>query len=331
MTIQDFMLEAKLATEACLGDEIAGELDITQTEIVKANDTRVHGLRISADGGVSGWNIYIDDLYERYEGGEPIEMLLAEVVNRCEDGLSAEVPVHPQRMDLRLESIRDRLTVRLLGVRNNMSYMSGRPYIDVGCGLALIAVINCDRSITSEWVLAVTDELLRSEIGCTREELLTAALENTAEIEAPMLISLSAYVYSNYVRPVHICNYLTEERADEEAMTGAFMLTNESTFFGAAVLFYPGVMEKIASVLGCPYYVLPSSVHELMIIPESAEPDVQKMKETVREANTSVVDRSEILSDNIFYYDTEKCELVIVRDSMADAVRERDRKDRSIA
>lgn len=331
MTIHDFMLEAEKAALDYFCRQGLNGVNITQCEVVKLNDETLHGLSLTPDGEHAGWTLYFDDLYERYERGEPLEALLEEGACRCMEVMDYELPAEPDRMNLSFEAIRERLSVRLVGVRKNMRYMKGRPYIDVGCGLALISVINSERNVTSEWALSVTDELLRNEIRCGREELLTAALDNTVRIEPPVLTTLSECVYSNYVRRFRVNNYLEETTDRPEDVKAAFMLTNKSAFFGSAVLFYPGVMEKIASLFGCGYYVLPSSIHEVMIIPDAAGPDVPGMFHTVHEANTTVVDHCDLLSDDIFHYDPEACGLKIVREKPEGSVRDRPRRGKFIA
>ena len=322
MTIQDFMLMAESAAEEYFRNERELAVEISREEVVKANDNRAFGLRMTCKGAGAGWTVYLNDLYARYEDGADLEDMLSEAVARCEDGLRCQPPLSPEALRLDFDSIRDRLSVRLLGVMNNISYMAGRPYIDVGCGLALIAVIGCDSSRFSEWFVSVTNELLESEIGCSREELLTAAMDNTMRMEPPMLVSLSDYVYANYTGSRKVQNYLKDPVMADEKRHGSFMLTNESTFFGAAVLFYPGIMERIGEILGCGYYVLPSSIHEVMIIPDAAEPDVQDMADTVLEANATVVDRNELLSDNVFHYSTEEGVLCVVRTEQSGRARE---------
>ncbi len=331
MTIHDFMLDTEKVVSEHFERKGLGDIKITQCEIVKLNDETLHGLNLTPEGQRAGWTLYFDDLYGRYENGESPAELLEEAAFRCEEVLDYELPAEPESLDLRFESIKDRLTVRLIGVRKNMRYMKGRPYIDVGCGLALISVINSERNVTSEWALSVTDELLRNEIRCGREELLTAALDNTVRIEPPVLTTLSECVYSNYVRRFRVNNYIEETTDRPEDVKAAFMLTNKSAFFGSAVLFYPGVMEKIASLFGCGYYVLPSSIHEVMIIPDAAGPDVPGMFHTVHEANTTVVDHCDLLSDDIFHYDPETCGLKIVREKPEGSVRDRPRRGKFIA
>ncbi len=312
MTIQDFMLKAEKAAQEHFERTDSGKITTERIEIVKANDARVHGLRLSREGECAGWNVYLDDLYERYQEGDDLECLMEEAALRCEEGLGFRAPLSPDDLRLDFDNIRDRLSVRLLGVTHNMSYMDGKPYIDAGCGLALIATIGCDSGAANEWFLSVTDELLRNEIRTSREELLTAALENAVKNEPPVLVSLEDYVHSGYSDSVTAKNYLEEPDIDEYRRCRALMLTNENMFFGAAVLFYPGVTERIADVLGCGYFVLPSSVHEVMIISEAAEPDIRGMMETVKEANRTVVNRSDFLSDDVLYYDTKSEKLRVV-------------------
>lgn len=304
MTIQDFVIEAERAVTDHFRKSGRADIRVKYTETLKANDNRVHGLMLIPEGDIAGRSIYVDDLFYRHEAGEPIRSLLDEIVDRCENGLLAEGPPVTAALELDFERVRTRLTVRLLGVRNNISYMAERPYIDVGNGLALIAVINSEDSALSEWVVAVTNELMREEIRCDRETLLTEALKNTMEIEPPLLMSLEEHMYSNLAGTMQAPDYLTRE-IDPEQLHRPFVLTNASSFQGSAVLFYPGVMERIAQAFGCGYYVLPSSIHELIILPDVTEPDVNGLKETVVEANLTVISREDLLSWDVLHYDPE--------------------------
>ena len=306
MTIQDFMREAGGAAAAYFRENGEGKIRIENAEVVKVNDTRLHGLTMIREGEDRGWTTYIDDLYARRENGEDPADIIREAVLRCADSIRYDAPPVPDLDNLDLESIRPRLLVRLLGCSNNLSYMADRPYIDAGNGLALTAFIGCERSAASEWGISVTNGLLAGHIGCSRDELLTAALENSMEIEPPVLCSLIECVGSGFHMPFELNNYLDRPITDPELLGGAFMLTNRSSVQGAAVLFYPGVMEKISEALGGGYYVLPSSVHELILVPDSMEPDTIQLIEMVREANATVVEHMDLLSDNVLHYDPEE-------------------------
>ena len=69
------------------------------------------------------------------------------------------------------------------------------------------------------------------------------------------------------------------------------------------MLLYPGMMEMIADAAGGSYYVLPSSVDELIIVPDEGNLSLRRLKTTVRSINRSIVEEKDFLSDNVYYYD----------------------------
>lgn len=314
MTIQDFLIEAENRVSAYYLENEVYDVQLQQAEVVKANDNRVHGLTVAIEGEWVGRTVYLDDLYVRHESGEDTERIFREVIDRCEDSFSYIGPPVPQAMDLDFDSIRSRLSLRLLGSMNNICYMADRPYIDAGNGLIMMAMVNSDESIMSEWGISVTNGLLRDMIECDKETLLTAAMENTQRLAPPVLVDLQGHICSGCTIGPGNPNYLEDKISGSAGFTGSFMLTNTDAYQGAVALFYPGVMEKISEVLGCGYYILPSSVHELIIVPDILEPDVDMMRATVHEANTTVVERKDLLSDDIFHYDPNEGEIRTVID-----------------
>ena len=81
---------------------------------------------------------------------------------------------------------------------------------------------------------------------------------------------------------------------------------------GAVALIYPGILKEVYRTIGEPFYVIPSSVNELLVLPCSFEKDRAYLNNLVWEVNTYVLDRSEILSDVMYVYDPESEELEII-------------------
>lgn len=55
--------------------------------------------------------------------------------------------------------------------------------------------------------------------------------------------------------------------------------------------------------------VLPSSLHEVVLIPEKEGMEPQSLEGMVKEINQKYVDREDFLSDKVMYYDKEKEQL----------------------
>ena len=305
MTIQDFITAAKKDVRAYLDRCGDADVMIEEKDIVKANDTIMHGFILRRKGSLAGANIYLDDFFERHEAGETMDALMREIEYRCRYALECPLPPIEVLDDLSLDNIRTRLTLRLLDVRRNMSYMAERPYIDAGNGLAMAVDINCDKSITSEWKVAVTEDVLES-IGCSREELLTAAMENTIMLEPPLLMDLPEYLTTGIAD-----NFLDTSSAHNGSYTGPFILTNTSQVKGAAVLFYPGMMERISDLFRGGYYVLPISIHEMLIVPDLSCPDVLQLQSMLLQGNREIVDEEDVLSDKVFHYSPSEQQLSI--------------------
>lgn len=88
-----------------------------------------------------------------------------------------------------------------------------------------------------------------------------------------------------------------------------YIATNQNKTYGAGILLYDGLLDTVAEKLGN-FYVLPSSVHELIIVPEKFGHPFE-LKQMVEEINGAEVPAEEILSDKCYCYDAQAHELKI--------------------
>ena len=84
-----------------------------------------------------------------------------------------------------------------------------------------------------------------------------------------------------------------------------YVLTNKERSLGAGTFLYPGVLKQAEELLGERFYVLPSSIHECILIPEEEGMYQEALTEIVTEINESQVDPKEVLSDQAYFYSAE--------------------------
>ncbi len=89
-----------------------------------------------------------------------------------------------------------------------------------------------------------------------------------------------------------------------------FVLTNSLRSFGAVCILYEDILFHIGNLLRENFYILPSSIHEVIIIPESQAPCKETLNEMIVEINESQVEREEVLSDHVYYYNREMKDLI---------------------
>lgn len=91
-----------------------------------------------------------------------------------------------------------------------------------------------------------------------------------------------------------------------------YVLTNQARCFGAVNIIYDSVLESIADQLEEDYYILPGSIHECMIVPNSSNIEERELKEMVQEINATQLEPEEVLSDSIYlYHYSGKCLCVV--------------------
>ncbi|MBO5998898.1 MAG: hypothetical protein J6P87_04340 [Lachnospiraceae bacterium] len=88
---------------------------------------------------------------------------------------------------------------------------------------------------------------------------------------------------------------------DEEAAVSVYTATTVEMCMGACVIAYPGMLEKASVMMGGDFFILPSSIHEVLLV-KACEADCRHLIEIVSEVNRTVVDRRDWLSDNVYYY-----------------------------
>ena len=76
-------------------------------------------------------------------------------------------------------------------------------------------------------------------------------------------------------------------------------------------MLYEGILEKVGQKLGENYYMLPSSIHEVIVVPESNSPVKQDLEEMVREINETQVEEEEVLSDRVYNFSRKENRLFL--------------------
>lgn len=98
-------------------------------------------------------------------------------------------------------------------------------------------------------------------------------------------------------------NLLNEKLDMETVENPMFCLTNESKMNGASLLLQEDIRKQIGECLGSDYFVIPSSVHEVLILPDNGIFQVPELNAMVQEVNETQVERQEQLSDKVQFCD----------------------------
>ena len=316
LDIREFIEEMKSEVMSRLPDDVTGDILVDDVEVVKMNDQKLHGLTFKMPGVDAAPTLYVDEMYEAYKDGADLGYLATEMADMYSASRNA---VAPPEVDLSYDNVKDKLTVRLLEKKRNHEFLSTMPYVSVGHGLAVIADINMGEDRGGDWRIAINNGVLES-LGVDKERLFSDAMSNAKIYDPASLVDMSSALF----KPEKENLLDRDEPLNAEDIGGMYVLTNESGSLGAAALFYPDVKEKTAELLRGDYYILPSSVHEVIIVPDSAGINAKELCDMVKQANRTVVDERDILSDDVYHYsrDERRLDKVSAEPARADRVAE---------
>ena len=275
---------------------------IEEQPVKKAQAGELTGLIFRTRGSSCSPTLYVEDFFRMYESGHSVDDLsLAALTN--------VIPYIDKAPGFPEDAFEDtaNLRVRLLNISRNSDYLKEVPHKDSGCGLALIAEVRC-----GEYRAAVTDSLLES-MEISRDELFEIALENSAAADPPVLYELSELLMKGH----DCCTDLLDEGSGSFSVSEPlYLLSNRDCFRGSAVLFYPGLLEKLCVFMKGDFFVLPSSVHEVLLLPES-DGDPERLADIIGSANRTVVSDDDYLSDDLYICRSGKLEAYHIQQKAA--------------
>lgn len=294
--------------------------EVTVDKAVRANDLKLHELRIRKKGEYTATGIFLESFYRRYRDGLEMGEVLSALAGRYTE--TAECT-----WDLRMQDFsdfavaKDRLCVAVLNKRLNTQYLKNAIYREVpGTDLVSVVRMHIDTGQGKAGIL-VEDRLLE-KWGLTAQELYDMAFENTIRLFKPslvpmdeiMLSSLGGVKVSGIESDPMASVFKAWERGCDDPMKGMFILTNTANYNGAAVLLYPGLLEKIGEKAQSSFFILPSSTHEMILLNENEVDSAEKLQEMVMEINRQCVRFDEILSDEVYHYDHQERRLTMATD-----------------
>jgi hypothetical protein len=285
--------------------------DVRCDTFVKPNDTSYETINLVNEGVCFSANFYLAELFDGFQKGRSIDeiaemMIFVENKNAESKGdVDNALELLDRMKDYNF--IRSRLTIRLYSLRSNQQYLKEKfylPYLPSGDGEFEFAIcfygvlentkegirtIAVPDKIREEW--EVTDEEILKDALCYQEKHFPAVMMNLQSVlEKGMEVFLQGKTeFSEYMNPPQ--------------GNALYVITNRQEMNGATVILYDHFLEETAKRLGEDFYLLPSSVHELIVAPCSfVEGEPEKLLEMVRAVNRNCVQKTEILSDRLFCY-----------------------------
>lgn len=302
MKYQEFVC----AIEKEMNQRLKGGVTARQYMAVKNNGTVKQGLLIESPGVNVSPTIYLEEYYQRSLNGESIHELVQDILDfygvvKCEQSWSTYGIEH-------YEAIQDKIVFKLIHTGKNRELLREIPHIEL-LDLSIVFYALLDINSQGTATMTVRNEHLQCW-GVTKGELFDLARKNVKSLLPAELFTMQQAVdevlHSGPREKINLLKGCPNKGDDF-----MYVLSNPIRSFGAACIVYPEVLDMAGQVLGEDYYVLPSSVHEVVLVPESKGMEPEEMDAMVVEINATQVDEEEILSNHAYLYKREDRRLIM--------------------
>ena len=294
----EFIEEVRKKVEVlCPNDRVSVE------KIVKNNSTEFYGIVIKKEGDNVSPTIYLEKYFEDFKYGRKVENIASEIVEidvRSRDDFEIKIDTYCD-----YNNMKEVLLFKVINTERNSALLKKVPhreYLDLS--IVYYCLVPDIGGNIATWT--VSNEVMK--LWNVDEEILyNKAMENTIETMPYSTMSITDVIY-DIIMDEHADNGILDELLELNKGPQMFVITNKHKIFGASAIVYPEVLNEFAIHNG-DFYILPSSIHEVILVPAYERLNGEELVNMVKDVNAQQVPAEEILSDEVYFYDSTKKEL----------------------
>lgn len=269
------------------------ESDILIQTVEKNNKVKLDSLCVKRETDTISPVIYLGGYYENYISGDYFEEVLQ---NMADAIMSAKEESLNFVMDFLTDysHVKDSLILSTCNYEKNKELLKEIPH-EVNGDFAITVKYQC---LGGTGTVHIKDSLLE-HLGVSKEQLFADAYDN-----APQYAPYKFQSMTDILREM-----MPDFEPEYEIEPSMYVLTNEQKLCGASAMFYPGVLQKISRELQSDLHIIPSSIHEVIIV-TGDEMDSYRLRSMIEEVNATEVAPEEILGDRPYTYDAIEKKIV---------------------
>lgn len=288
-----FLTEVRERVEDHFDGKVKGEV-CTST---KNNGVIVIGLMLKGEKERVAPNFYLDRQFVEWMRGM---CTLEEIAEKLCQAYQEEIKRNGHlisTIQFTWEEFRRNVFMRLVNREKNKELLETIPHREF-LDLALVYYYSVPIEGDVTGTLLITKEHL-DLLEVEEEELYQTAKSNCERFQPVKIRCMEDLLYE-LGRKIGV-----EVYEAKECHPFLFVMTNTKGMFGATSLAFEEELDCFAKRIRSSFYILPSSIHEVILVPENKEFCKEYFQSMVREINATQVDVTEVLSDNIYYYNME--------------------------
>lgn len=268
------------------------DVELTARRVDKMNES-YDAITVRPTDSSIGVNISVEKAFAAYENGTPIPEIAEHFADAVEKGFRESPQVDLESIS-DYEQMKSKLSMEVVSAEKNAELLESVPHERME-DMAVVYRFVLDQTDSGNGTILVTNQLL-DQYGITKELLRADAMENAPEIRPSEIRGMSEVM--SELAP----GMIPEVAPEDEQM---FVATVPNKIHGAGVIAYPNFMEDAAQKMGGDFFVLPSSIHEVLLVKDNGQVAAKELENMVKEVNATQVEPADQLTDHVYHYDSQ--------------------------
>lgn len=304
MNFEEFINTIKDTIKEYLPEDYRdAEVNILENRKLNTNYT---GLTVTREGDTLAPTINLNNLFDSYSKHpeHSITAVMQEV---------ASVIQHtPETFDIGrimdYDRVKKNLFMRLSAAEKNKDLLEHAPHIRKE-DLAITFHIMLDQSDKGTATTMINDNMMEA-YGIDLDQLYQVALLNSPVICPAQIENMGEALSRMMIEdmksagaPPEVIQEMEKDLKESNKDNPMTIITNDRLVDGASAIFYPGVMDLVGERMKGDYFILPSSVHETLVVPDDGRVSLQELTDMVKEVNMTQVNPEDQLTDQVYHYD----------------------------
>lgn len=271
------------------------------TNTVNKMNESYEAMTITPEGSNIGVNVNMEKFFEAYENGTDYDSVVAKAVDVIEGGFANQPTVDVASLT-DYDQMKDKLVMEVVSAEANAEMLDKVPHQNIE-DMAVVYRFVLDSSDDGRATILVTNQLLDT-MGVTPEQLHADAMENAPELKPAVIKGMSEVMAEMMgMSPEELAMMgMPTDPADEQM----FVATVPDKVHGAGIIAYQDFMDQASDRIGGgDFFILPSSIHEVLIVPDNGNMSLSDLEAMVKEVNATKVAPEDKLTDSVYHYDSQ--------------------------
>ena len=275
--------------------EVLGSGVIVDLQEVTKVNLSLEGLTIRKQGENIAPTIYLNQYFNQFNDGRAMDDIVRDIIRVYENNQPENIMNVFKTEDFYdYDKMKEKIVLKVINTERNLDLLEQVPHLDMeGLGLSVVFYVSLMTGEQSAGILIKNEHLKLWEK--TVSDLLTVAEINTNRMHAFTIKSMNEVLSGMFG---------FEEDLIPEDVPALYVLTDENKTFGATQLYLKDKIREFAEKNNCDVYILPSSVHELLLL-RADFPNLEPsyLKKMVCEVNATEVSDEDFLCDGAYKFE----------------------------